>query len=113
MSYKKFTRNHGQTSRVYKYKWSTPDAVYRLNRYPRTIVGSPHPDVRIDIPIEVRTVVCRSWAEHINVRMKYMKLTHKDAVWSTFDVDYPCVVQFKRFRDGRLEDKIVIRSSRI
>ena len=29
MSYKKFSRNHGKTHRVRKYKWSNPDHNYR------------------------------------------------------------------------------------
>lgn len=29
MSYKKFSRNHGNTSRIRKYKWSNPDHNFR------------------------------------------------------------------------------------
>lgn len=29
MSYKKFSRNHGRSDRVRKYKWSNPDHNYR------------------------------------------------------------------------------------
>lgn len=51
MSYKKFTRNHGKTSRVKKYKWSNPDHRYSDSKCSgqRGLAFLGHPELTIVI----------------------------------------------------------------